>query len=180
MTDKHIKKVISGNVTRKKPSIGKKLFNAFISNDIDDIGDYILNDIIVPNIKYAISDGVDSLLGVKKKPTSKSGSYTSYGGYYNKKDTGSNRVKKERTPVSRYKYDEIIIDTRAEATEVLEYLRSILSEYDVVSVADFYETVGAPSNYTDNKYGWTNLDDAKIQRDRNGYIIDFPRVEEID
>ena len=63
---------------------------------------------------------------------------------------------------------------------MLEYLRSILREYDVVSVADFYETVGAPSNYTDNKYGWTNLDDVKIQRDRNGYIIDFPRVEEID
>ena len=179
MNDKHIKKVISGSVTKKKPSIGKKLFDAFISNDIDDIGDYILNDIIVPNIKYAISDGVDSLLGVKKSKSSKSGTYTSYGGYYNKKDSSRERIKKERGS-TRYKYDEIIIDTRAEATEVLEYLRSILREYDVVSVADFYETVGAPSNYTDNKYGWTNLDDVKIQRDRNGYIIDFPRVEEID
>ena len=49
------------------------------------------------------------------------------------------------------------------------------SQEKVDSVADLYGLVGIDSEYTDNKYGWTNLSSASIKATRDGYILDLPR-----
>lgn len=68
-------------------------------------------------------------------------------------------------------------DTRAEAERVLECMRSLLEEYQQVRVADYYEFVEMDSQgYTDNSYGWRNLDMADVRRSMNMmYYIDLPR-----
>lgn len=185
MEDKKIQKVISGDVMRKKPSITKKILDVFLPNDINNIGDYIVNDVIIPNIKCTICDSVDNLLGMGNKTPNNViplNTRKSYDRYYNGYRSDNTRPNKKTSQNTRYKYDEIIFNTRPQATKTLNYLRGIIEEYEAVSVADFFESVGLEefSNYTDNKYGWSNLDDAKIVRERGGYIINFPRVEEID
>ena len=73
-----------------------------------------------------------------------------------------------------YVADEIIVSTRKEGEEVLDNLGDILREYGQVSVADFYELVGIPSNYTDNKRGWKELRYTGLHKSRYGYTFSLP------
>jgi hypothetical protein len=50
----------------------------------------------------------------------------------------------------------------------------------MVSVADFYDLVGVDGTYTDNKYGWTNIRNAYVNRVRDGYVIKLPRAISLD
>lgn len=55
----------------------------------------------------------------------------------------------------------------------------LMRKYETVSVADLYELLGLDFNYTDEKWGWVNLDDAGIRRVRNGYLLDLPKPESL-
>jgi hypothetical protein len=56
----------------------------------------------------------------------------------------------------------------------------MLESYPCVRVADLYDLVGITGEHTDNKYGWTNISNAKVERDRDGYRIVMPRAMPID
>ena len=75
-----------------------------------------------------------------------------------------------------YDYDDIILETRGEAEDVLERMEELIDMYQLVSVADFYDLVGVSGNYTDNKYGWTNVRNASVVRVRDGYMIKLPKA----
>ena len=47
----------------------------------------------------------------------------------------------------------------------------LIATYGLVSVADFYDLVGVSGNYTDNKYGWTDIRGATTVRVGDGYMI---------
>ena len=55
-----------------------------------------------------------------------------------------------------------------------------MDTYGLVRVADLYDLVGITGNYTDNKYGWTNITRAEIVRTRDGFMIKMPRAVPID
>ena len=75
-----------------------------------------------------------------------------------------------------YNYDDIILETRGEAEEVLERMEELIETYGIVSVADLYDLVGITGNYTDNKYGWTNIRNAEPVRVRDGYMLKLPKA----
>ena len=56
----------------------------------------------------------------------------------------------------------------------------MIDTYGIVSVADMYDLVGIATNYTDNKYGWTNLRNAEPIRVANGYMLKLPKAGPID
>lgn len=56
----------------------------------------------------------------------------------------------------------------------------LISTYKIVSVADFYDLVGVTGNWTDNKYGWSDIRSASIVHVRDGYMIKLPRPLPID
>lgn len=78
-------------------------------------------------------------------------------------------------------FDEILLETRAEAEEVLAKLGDMINRYDSVSLSDLYQLVGLTPTYTDEKWGWTNLEEASYSRVRNGgqpvYLLNLPRPE---
>ena len=75
------------------------------------------------------------------------------------------------------KKDLTIVYVRAcEAEDVLERMDELIATYQVVSVADFYDLVGVSGNYTDNKYGWTDIRNASVIRVRDGYMIKLPKA----
>ena len=86
---------------------------------------------------------------------------------YRDRDSGSERSKA----------DDLIIASRAEAEQVLDEMYELLDTYKQVTVADFYDMLGISSEFTDNKYGWTNLNGARVIRVRDGYRIDLPREQ---
>ena len=178
-----INKVVSGTVKRSKNS-GSKLADVFISEDVSNVKNYILMDVIVPAVKKAISDvitnGIDMLLYGSNGRTNanrSTASTISYNRYYGRDDHP--RIS-DPVQTSRYSYDTITLTTRGEAEEVLARMDEIIDTYKMVRVADFYDLVGVTGNYTDNKYGWTNIRNAEVVRVRDGYRIKLPRALPID
>lgn len=178
-----INKVVTGNVKRSKNG-GSKLADVFISEDVSNVKNYILMDVIVPAIKKAISDvitnGIDMLLYGSNGRTNanrSTASTISYNRYYGRDDHPRTS---DPVQTSRYSYDNITLDTRGEAEEVLARMDEIIDTYKMVRVADFYDLVGVTGNYTDNKYGWTNIRNAEVIRVRDGYRIKLPRALPID
>ena len=76
-------------------------------------------------------------------------------------------------------FDDIILATRDEAESVLNRMYDLLGDYKMVTVAELYTMVGISGDFTNENWGWRNLQSAKIRRVRDGYLIDLPRPEEL-
>lgn len=171
---KKVEKVVAGTVkTKKKSSIGK-VFKSFVSEDAKSIKTYLVGDIIVPTIKKTISDTVDMILFGGSKKSRSNISRVSYRSFYDEPRTS--RDVREPVQTVGYSYDDIIVESRGDAEEVLSQMNDLIDTYQVVSVADLYDLVGLTGNYTDNKYGWTNLRNADVVRVRDGYMLKLPRA----
>lgn len=168
--------------TKKKSEV-KKFADVFIAEDITSVKDYIVNDVLIPAAKKAISDiitnGVDMILYGEAKGRDRrrdGGSRVSYTKYYERDRDRDRDYDRSRTRRSVYDYDDIILDTRGEAEDVLNRMDDLIDAYGMVSVADLYDLVGISGNYTDNKYGWTNLRNAEVRRTRDGYLLKLPKA----
>lgn len=183
MENKKVEKVATGKVKTKKKSSANKFADVFISEDMGNVKDYILYDVLLPAAKKTISEivsnGIDMILYGETKPKSKSrGTKVSYNRYYDDRDDDyRRRDSSRRARVLGYDYEDVILESRTEAEEVLNRMEDLIDTYGVVSVADLYDLVGISGNYTDNKYGWTNLRTAGIERTRDGYLIVLPKVK---
>lgn len=148
----------------------------FVNHGISaEVGLNILTDL---SNKKAISDvvtnGIEILLygeSGRTRRSSPSGS-VSYRSLY-----GRRRL----SPPARsgYSLDDIVLETRGEAEDVLACMDELVELYGFVSVADLYDLVGITGNYTDNKYGWTNIRNAEPIRVRDGYLLKLPKVTTI-
>lgn len=178
MPEKRTEKVVTGNVKQRKKSGLAKAGSIFVPGDVDSVKSYILMDVLVPSIKRAISDivcnGINMLLGEpnRGKPGSP-GAKVAYRQYYQSEDR---RDYARPRAQAQYNYDDIIFETRGDAEEVLYRMEELLERFEVVSVADLFDMAGISCNYTDNKYGWTDLRNARVERVRDGYIINLPRA----
>lgn len=172
-----VEKIVKGAVKAKKKST---LLSMFLSDDVTDIKSYIINDVLIPTTKQAISDivtnGIDMLFGLDTKKRNKSAaSRVSYRSYYDRDDRDRDRDR-SRTRTTGYNYDDVILETRGEAEDVLTRLDEIIDIYGMASVADLYDLVGISGQYTDNKYGWTDIRSATSTRVREGYLLKMPRA----
>lgn len=178
---KKIEKVVNGNVKSKKKSEIRKFADVFISEDVTNVKSYILMDVLIPAMKKAVSDvvtnGIDMILygetGRNRKNSGRA-SKVSYRDYYKRDD---DRRSSERSRIQTgYDYDDIVLDNRGEAEDVLSRMDELIDTYGIVSVADLYDLVGISGNYTDNKYGWTDIRSARVVPVRDGYLIKLPRA----
>ena len=182
---KEITKVVNGRVTAKKKSGIDKVKNTFISEDAQNIKSYVLMDVLVPAVKKAVSDivtnGIDMILYGETGRTKKKSSianYVSYRSYSDRDRRDEGRYSDVRS--RSYSYDDIILESRREAEEVLNRMNEIIDTYGVVSVGDLYDLVGVTGSYTDNKYGWSNIRNAEPVRVRDGYMLKLPKALAID
>lgn len=176
--EKRAEKVVRGKVKTKKNEL-RKLTDIFISEDAANVKHYILLDVIVPSIKKTFYDIVVNSLDMSlfggrsgKRSTADKVSYRDYSSSSRRDERSYSSTR----TTSGYSYDDIILETRGEAEAVLSRMDEIMEEYDVVRVADLYDLVGVTGEHTDNKYGWTNIRNAEIERVRDGYRIKMPRA----
>lgn len=175
--EKKVEKIISGSAKAKKKSEVKKLTDVFISEDISNVKSYIWNDIIVPIVKKAISETVDVILygesghSKKKSPASR----VSYRSYYEDRDDNRRRdygsIRR-----SNYDYNDIVLENRGDAEEVLIKLDELIDVYGSASIADLYDMVGMSGSYTDNRYGWDKPGVGSVVRVRDGWLLKLPKV----
>lgn len=186
---RQLQKVVKGKVRTKKKSEVRRFADVFLNEDIQNVKSYVIGEVLIPAAKKALSDivtnGIDMILygeaGVSKKRSS-SGSRISYQSYYDRDDRRDRRDRERYSTRSRvgYNFDDIIFDSRGEAENVLIAMEEEIDNYGIVSVSDLYELVGITGNYTDNRYGWTNLRTASVARTRDGYTLKLPRALPID
>lgn len=195
---KELTSVVSNKPKKVKKTLMTRLVDGVMGPEgVPGIGAYVNEEIIKPAIKNIIVDAVTSGInmimygdkgpGGNRGPTNHSirnnapyqprTNYTSR--YTNAQPEPAKKIAarpKEVTGVEEY-----IIEDRYDASSVLTQLTENADMYDSVSVADYYDLIGVPSNYTDNNYGWTidNITSATILPVRGGYIIKFPQVEVI-
>lgn len=174
--------VVKGNVKVKKESVGKKFADVFLADNLDNVKSYIIFDVIVPEITdtivNALTGGISMLF--KGTPTNRRGSsHSNNRTNYSVISRSPSQAERRTNVRDRHGVMDIIFDTRGDALEVKDCLLEIIDKYKMVSIADYYDLakVGDQSNYTDRNYGWFELDDIQVTRDRDGYRLRLPRPE---
>ena len=175
----------------RKQGLIKKFTRYMIEDTIESARERTIADIIIPGLKTlmfdAFTDTLDLVLfggsgevsrGSRKHSNRRREGRTSYDRYYDEKDR-RNRSRGSYHDLSNDP-DDIILDTRRDAQDVLEELDRTIYKYGQASIADFYDIVGVTSGFTDNKYGWTNIRNAGIRPVRDGFLIVLPRTQLLD
>lgn len=188
-----IERVTSGEAVRRKQGIGSKLKSTFIEGSIRGALLYMFDEVMVPAIRdlmvEALQGGVDRLFRGEGRPRRSGGggifgSYPNVGHFdYQRASQGtqtkaSTQRSLSRTARARHDFQDIIINTRQEAEEVLEMMYTILSTYGSVTVFNLYDLTGIRGDHTDHKWGWNGLDGARLARLRDGrYVLELPQPE---
>lgn len=190
---KKIEKIVDGEVTRRKKPLGKRMAETFVGGDIKSVGQYVVFDVMIPAAKDMFSDAISTgiermLFGENRTPSRRSRSSSSNGfGHVAYNRFASSQSQRRADPRGTFSsrarathdFDEIILESRIEAEEVIARLYGLLSEYQLATVSDLYEMVGITGSFTDEKWGWTDINGAGVTRIRNGYLLDLPRPEPI-
>ena len=194
--EKKLEQVTEG--VRRKPALGKRMKEAFGGEDSRSVMDYVVMDVLIPAAKDtmvdAVTQGFERLVFGEARSTTRRAAVSrrSNQGYVSYNRIGGSSAVRAAAPKDEYRptisrgarsnhdFDEVVIPTRAEAEQVLDRLDDVVKKYDSATVADFYDLVGITGEYTDNKWGWSNLQSARVIRARDGYLIDLPKPEPVE
>lgn len=186
-----VEKVITGKVSQKKKGLGKKIKEALIGDAATDVSSYILYEVLIPGAKTILYEmimgGLEMRMWGEPKTMrnrlgNKIGKPIVNYGLYSVGKTINNTIR-EADPVNRRPakdVGEIIFDNKPDAVEVLTRMREYIAEYGSCSVNVLYSLIDKSGDHTDEKWGWTDLDNASITRFRNDYVLNLPRARVLD
>lgn len=198
---RELKSVVSEKPTKVKRGLISRLVTGIVGPDgLPGIGSYVNDEIVKPALRNIIYEGIESAVrmaifrdgggpgpnrGGRHTPYSGGSRHghrptTNYGANY--RSSSSDPVQPERVVrTARQGIEEYLIGDRYDAAHVLTTLTENADMYGSVSVADYYDLIGVPSQYTDNNHGWTldSISRASVLPVRGGYVIKFPPLEVI-
>jgi len=188
---KRVERVVAGEVTRRKTPLSKRFATVFFGGDARSAWDFVTWDVLVPAIRETIADvfiqGVEqTIIGGRSRGRRGYRGSSSGRTDYNRMSRRDDPRDRDRPQMSsrgraRHDFDEIILDTRHEAEDVIDQLFELVSKYDAVTVADLYDMIGITGSHVDERWGWTDLRGASVSRlSRGGYLLDLPRPEHLD
>ena len=177
---------LKGTVTQKKKSLGRRMADAFIGQDVVDVKEFLISDVLIPATKNIVVDILDgfrdsielALFGtsrgrINRQRYGQSNSVMSYSQYWNGRNSNQPTTVNY---VGRNAPKDLIFTNNAEASEVLNNLCDMIETYGAVSVSELNEMLGLPKTFTDQDWGWTNLSTASVRAVRGGYLLDLPKT----
>lgn len=185
-----VEKSIEGRVISRKTPWYKRFGRSMIAEDAGHVGDYILQDVLVPATKNLIVDIVSQSVEkvvfgttrgrVRRSPLGMSlRDQVNYGGISRDRDREPRRGIMSREARARHDFNEIVLEHRSEAIEAVEFLVSRISRYGSATVADLYDFVGVTGSFADQRWGWTDLVTADVRQVPGGFLLDLPAPEPI-
>lgn len=182
--EKRVEQITKGNVVRKKKGLGRQFKEDFLGGDLKTAWTYMVIDVALPAARDMIYESASAWFqklifgdGLRRRgattPQAGPMGYVQYNRMSQQSQTGPQRAI-SRAGRSQHNFDEIVLDSRVEAEQVLERMSDVLDKFDVVTVADLYELVGINAAHTDGKWGWSNLTGAGVRHIREGYLLDLP------
>jgi len=183
-----------GKVIQRKKPLSRKISETFFGGNAQHAASAMVFDVMIPATKDAIADaitqGIERMLWGEVRSRSRRREHGRVD--YHRLSTSRRDPRDRRDPredprgggLSRrsraqHNFDEIILETRAEAIEVIDQLEEHMDRYGEVTVADMYNMVGISPKFTDERWGWTDLRNADVIRVRDGYLLDLPRPEPV-
>lgn len=189
---------LSEGAVVKKPSMLSKVVDTFLQGrNLEDVGSYVVKSVLVPTIIDGIANtlktAVDGICYGDIRP----GSASKYGNQKTNYSTSSitrpgssssgrivasgGRNSNNQTDYAARRsrgFEQIVISNRRDAEIVYDHMLDIIEKYDCVSVADYYDsfegTINVQARFTDNDWGWFNLDNVGIHHVPGGWMIDLP------
>ena len=137
---------------------------------------YYTKDLIVAGVAHTLADVFEEEIEDAKdhkrdytKPLRKSGKYP----WGENKDNHADEEETYALPMLMHSHED--------AVKVLSTLTEMIINYDVVSIADYYEMVSVTPTYKDTLYGWTGSDltDARIIASDGEYSISLPAAKRL-
>lgn len=168
-------------VVQRKRTISERIASFLFNEEIDNVSDYVINDILIPALKDTltsmISNGADMLFhGSRGGGRSQfSNPYSDRGGAtFVQPDTRYSYRNTSSVPRRGYKrLNDYYFRSEAEARYVIDQLELLTDQYGWASVDDYYQLIGVSGTHVDQKWGWMTMGNARIRRDRDGWVIDF-------
>jgi hypothetical protein len=187
-----LERVTSAEAVRRKRSLGRRFRETFIGGDARTAAEHTMMEVVVPAIKdtlaEALQSGIERLIYGDSRPRPRrTPGPTTYEnvGRVNYQQMSSSPPRSQSNMLSRrararHNFDEIVIQNRQEANEVIDQLFDVLSRYGSVPVASLYELTGIESSHMDYKWGWTDLRGAKATRLSDGrFLLDLPEPQQL-
>lgn len=193
--DKVVEQIVTGEVSSRKRSVGRRLHDIFIGGDSKTVVHYVVNEVLIPQAKDMANEMVSTfferMLYGESRPGRRSHGYrptvtpgpTNYTRYSERGNNPIGRHTMARQPNASLQtrpIDDLLFSTRVEADEVLRKMYDLLGGYEFVSVRDLHSLVGWTSSYIDEKWGWTNLNGSDVRRVRDGYTLILPDTVPLD
>lgn len=182
-----IEKMVEGKVISRKMPWYKKLGRSMLADDAGNVGEYVLSDVIIPAAKNLIVDMIGQSVERMLFGTSRGRIRRSPLGLSLRDQVNYSRVSSDREPRrpisrearARHDFNEIVLENRSEAIEVVEALVDRIVRYGAVTVADLYDFVGTTGSFADQRWGWTDLATADVRQVPGGFLLDLPAPEPI-
>lgn len=184
-----LEKVVTGTVTVSKQPWYKRWARNMFAGDAQTMREYIVQEVIFPGLKTALDEIiVGGTRNVLWGPDSRharrgGGGGGGHGGgiraRYDKMSEDDRPRRREMSYEARRTHDfnDIKLDSRSEAIDVIERMVMHIGKYRQASVADLYDLLGTTGSYADQNYGWFNLDDADVRQYRGAWLLVLPTPE---
>lgn len=183
---KEIKQVVSDAKQVSRPAT-RRFFDFLLAESPKDLLKRIGSEVLVPRAKAGIEEAFNSFVhgmfwgGGAAPPSQIVRGTVLRGGGINYQGISSQQTglqqARQALPVQQHSgnYQDLVVPTQESAEILLANMYDLLNEYRLVSVADLYEMAGITPSPSDGSYGWTNLDGSRIQKVRDGYLLQLPR-----
>lgn len=181
-----VEKIVSGTVKIKKQPFHKRIMSRFIADDAQSIGDFVIDEFVIPGLKNLFRDTFVGSLDRALYGTSRArgrGTVGERGSLRTRYDLiGEGRAEERGRSLSResrarHDFDDVVLGSYQEAVEAIEAMIHRLDRYKSVSVADLYDLLGVTGSFADRRWGWYNLTGADVRQTRGGFLLDLPRPE---
>lgn len=182
---------VKTGVKKSKKSLGTKFAEAFVPEDVVDVKGYLLTDVLIPNLKDLFFDmiagGLEMALWGGYSGRSRRSRLSSSGGSIVRYDRAGDRKARDNRPSARvggrrsdYLDEYPIFESRADAEETITLMCEVIERYGQVTVAELNERTGITGQFTDNYWGWDDLEQftsqVSVKRSRDGgYMLVLPQ-----
>lgn len=178
-----VQKVVTGNVRRKKASVWKRLVRGVVADEPTSVGEFLLLEVLLPGIRDVIFDlgskGLErSLYGDGRRGNVVSSVRGGRSRFATRYDRMADERERPRSLSDRarntHDFDDLILDSRSEALEIIDGLMHLINQYGQASVRDLLDLAGVTAQPFDAGWGWTSLDSADVRQVRNGFLLILP------
>lgn len=188
---RHVDQVTSTEARVRRKPLGARFKETFVRGDLKSTSNYLFYEEFMPQAQQMFLDlmqrGMERLVlgavsGVRGGRTNVPSGYSNLGRFnYAGVQGGPTTRHMSQQARQSHNFGEIVCASRVEANEVIGSMYDLLSQYELVTVADLYKLTGIGSSHVDYKWGWTDLTGATTQRTRNNdYVLVLPKPEFLD